>query len=112
MENCASDNIAFLLQLAVFKNFYILSDFNLRPAAIVAHDNIKNVLIIFFYSFQALNGFLMILTCEGEVFFATHSIENYLGFHQVYKQNCNIIYGKFYLIFFLDFANFANYSQI
>lgn len=33
--------------------------------------------------FQALNGFLMILTCEGEVFFATHSIEGYLGFHQV-----------------------------
>lgn len=25
----------------------------------------------------------MILTCEGEVFFATHSIEGYLGFHQV-----------------------------
>lgn len=24
----------------------------------------------------------MILTCEGEVFFATHSIEGYLGFHQ------------------------------
>ena len=32
---------------------------------------------------QALNGFLMILTCDGEVFFATHSIESYLGFHQV-----------------------------
>ncbi|XP_039287777.1 aryl hydrocarbon receptor protein 1 [Nilaparvata lugens] len=31
---------------------------------------------------QALNGFLLILTCEGEVFFATHSIESYLGFHQ------------------------------
>ncbi|XP_034937835.1 aryl hydrocarbon receptor protein 1 [Chelonus insularis] len=31
---------------------------------------------------QALNGFLLILTCDGEVFFATHSIENYLGFHQ------------------------------
>ncbi|XP_055298517.1 aryl hydrocarbon receptor protein 1 isoform X3 [Sitodiplosis mosellana] len=31
---------------------------------------------------QALNGFLMILTCDGEVFFATHSIESYLGFHQ------------------------------
>ncbi|GLH14881.1 Aryl hydrocarbon receptor [Gryllus bimaculatus] len=30
----------------------------------------------------ALNGFLLILTCEGEVFFATHSIESYLGFHQ------------------------------
>lgn len=33
--------------------------------------------------FQALNGFLLILTCDGEVFFATHSIESYLGFHQV-----------------------------
>lgn len=32
---------------------------------------------------QALNGFLLILTCDGEVFFATHSIESYLGFHQV-----------------------------
>ncbi|CAB0016303.1 unnamed protein product [Nesidiocoris tenuis] len=31
---------------------------------------------------SALNGFLLILTCEGEVFFATHTIENYLGFHQ------------------------------
>uniref|UniRef100_A0A1A9WH34 PAS domain-containing protein n=1 Tax=Glossina brevipalpis TaxID=37001 RepID=A0A1A9WH34_9MUSC len=35
-----------------------------------------------FSFFQALNGFLMILTCDGEVFFATHSIESYLGFHQ------------------------------
>lgn len=32
---------------------------------------------------QALNGFLVMLTCDGEVFFATHTIENYLGFHQV-----------------------------
>lgn len=39
--------------------------------------------ISFFIYFQALNGFLMILTCDGEVFFATHSIESYLGFHQV-----------------------------
>ncbi|XP_043201466.1 aryl hydrocarbon receptor-like [Amphibalanus amphitrite] len=31
---------------------------------------------------QALNGFLFILDCEGEVFFSTHTIENYLGFHQ------------------------------
>ena len=34
---------------------------------------------------QALNGFLMILDCNGELFFATHSIETYLGFHQVNK---------------------------
>jgi len=33
----------------------------------------------------------MILTCEGEVFFATHSIESYLGFHQV----------RFHLSYFL-----------
>ena len=31
---------------------------------------------------HALNGFLMILDCNGELFFATHSIETYLGFHQ------------------------------
>ncbi|XP_046450071.1 filaggrin-like isoform X3 [Daphnia pulex] len=31
---------------------------------------------------QALNGFLLILTSDGEVFFATHTIESYLGFHQ------------------------------
>jgi hypothetical protein len=34
------------------------------------------------YFFQALNGFLMILDCNGELFFATHTIETYLGFHQ------------------------------
>ncbi len=32
---------------------------------------------------QALNGFLMILDCSGELFFTAHSIETYLGFHQV-----------------------------
>ena len=36
---------------------------------------------------QALNGFLMILDCQGELFFATHSIETYLGFHQVSKHH-------------------------
>lgn len=30
----------------------------------------------------------MILTCDGEVFFATHSIESYLGFHQVSLDLC------------------------
>ena len=37
----------------------------------------------FEHMLQALNGFLMILDCQGELFFATHSIETYLGFHQV-----------------------------
>ena len=33
-------------------------------------------------NFQALNGFLMILDSNGELFFTEHSIETYLGFHQ------------------------------
>lgn len=53
------------------------------------NDNIKIILSTNFLSFQALNGFLMILTCEGEVFFATHSIESYLGFHQV-RATCQL----------------------
>uniref|UniRef100_A0A1A9VW02 PAS domain-containing protein n=1 Tax=Glossina austeni TaxID=7395 RepID=A0A1A9VW02_GLOAU len=44
---------------------------------------------------HALNGFLMILTCDGEVFFATHSIESYLGFHQkTAKPICHPILQK------------------
>ncbi|KAJ6215967.1 hypothetical protein RDWZM_010467 [Blomia tropicalis] len=31
---------------------------------------------------QALNGFLLILTCEGEVFYTSNTVETYLGFHQ------------------------------
>lgn len=46
------------------------------------------------FFFQALNGFLMILTCEGEVFFATHSIESYLGFHQVSGWQCGVPRGE------------------
>ena len=33
---------------------------------------------------QALNGFLLILTCDGEVFYTSHTVETYLGFHQVF----------------------------
>lgn len=32
---------------------------------------------------QALNGFLLILTCDGEVFYTSPTVETYLGFHQV-----------------------------
>lgn len=39
---------------------------------------------------QALNGFLLILTCDGEVFYTSHTVETYLGFHQVN----NFIYWK------------------
>jgi len=39
---------------------------------------------------QALNGFLFIVTCDGEVFFASNTVEQYLGFHQV---RCLFIYN-------------------
>ena len=32
---------------------------------------------------QALSGFLFVVTCDGEVFYASHTVEQYLGFHQV-----------------------------
>ena len=44
--------------------------------------SIRNFNGIFSQPFQALNGFLMILDCNGELFFSTHTIETYLGFHQ------------------------------
>ncbi len=56
------------------------------------HETIRqlNIFIpsLYFHllSLQALNGFLLILTSDGEVFFATHTIESYLGFHQVKKK--------------------------
>ncbi|XP_064617115.1 uncharacterized protein LOC135481123 isoform X2 [Liolophura sinensis] len=31
---------------------------------------------------QALYGFLFVVSCEGEVFFASRTVEQYLGFHQ------------------------------
>ncbi|XP_013383489.1 circadian locomoter output cycles protein kaput isoform X2 [Lingula anatina] len=31
---------------------------------------------------QALNGFLMVISCDTEVFYASRTVEQYLGFHQ------------------------------
>ncbi|KAL3881167.1 hypothetical protein ACJMK2_027624 [Sinanodonta woodiana] len=31
---------------------------------------------------QALYGFLIVVTCDGEVFYASRTVEQYLGFHQ------------------------------
>ena len=54
-----------------------------RPVPILAVEfYFKPMIIICHVSQQALNGFLMILDCNGELFFATHTIETYLGFHQ------------------------------
>lgn len=61
----------------------------------------NNLIIPFIFSLQALNGFLMILTCDGEVFFATHTIESYLGFHQV---SARAKTGSFINVFILPSA--------
>jgi len=36
-----------------------------------------------FASFQAIGGFLLVVTADCEVFFASHAVEQYIGFHQV-----------------------------
>ena len=45
---------------------------------------------MFLSSFQALYGFLFVVTCDGEVFYAARTVEQYLGFHQVRKRSSKI----------------------
>ena len=56
---------------------------------------------------QALNGFLMILDCQGELFFATHSIETYLGFHQVTRFILNFTISSRFIYNFTIFLEFS-----
>lgn len=43
----------------------------------------ENVSSSWWFSLQALQGFIIIVSCDGELFFASRTVEQYLGFHQV-----------------------------
>ncbi|XP_050086093.1 uncharacterized protein LOC126571541 [Anopheles aquasalis] len=58
----------------------VVSDENYRARDFTSYDH--SFVLDSEMFLQALNGFIMILTCDGEVFFATHTIESFLGFHQ------------------------------
>ena len=41
------------------------------------------ILNLFCFFLKALQGFIVIVSCDGELFFASRTVEQYLGFHQV-----------------------------
>lgn len=45
----------------------------------------KQLLILCYYE-KSLNGFILIVNTNSEVFYASRTVENYIGFHQVKRK--------------------------
>ena len=41
------------------------------------------ILYISFFTFQSLDGFLLVVTSDGTILYSTENISSHLGFHQV-----------------------------